>query len=485
MCIPSGEWVIIFRHKVFTGYLKSMQFRILLCFLVLGLLPMVAVHQGFLSNYMKRAISVRSTEVQNQCKILSNQLLSSNYMRERSSELVDGELAQLSNLYDGRILIIDQDFRIIKDTYGLEENKIMVAEEVVKCFKGENTSHLVGNRFLEMTIPIQENDSKAIIGVILISTSTDSIRDNREYLERNANMILVALAVILLSVSVFCSYLLVRPIRNMGTYLQEFAAGHDDQDMAIASYTETERVSRTFNRIISQMRVLDESRQEFVSNVSHELKTPLASMKVLADSLMMQEGAPLELYQEFMGDIAEEIERENKIITDLLSLVKMDKKAADLNIESVSINDLLELILKRLRPIANRKNIEVVLESFRPVTAEIDEVKLTLAFTNLVENAIKYNRENGWVHVSLDADHKFFYVKIMDSGIGIPEESKQHIFERFYRVDKSHSNTIDGTGLGLAITRSAILLHKGAIKVSSVLEEGTTFSVRIPLNFVS
>ncbi|MCI8417293.1 MAG: HAMP domain-containing histidine kinase [Lachnospiraceae bacterium] len=484
MCIPSGEWVIIFRHKVFTSYFKSMQFRILLCFLVLGLLPMVAVEQGFLMNYTKRAVSVRSTEVQNQCKILSNQLISSSYMRERSSELVDGELTQLSNLYDGRILIIDQDFRIIKDTYGLEENKIMVAEEVVKCFKGENTSHLVGNRFLEMTVPIQENDSKTIVGVILISASTDSIRDNREYLEHNANMILVALAVILLSLSVLCSYLLVRPIRNMGNYLQEFAVGHDDQDMEISSYAETVKVSRTFNRIISQMRVLDESRQEFVSNVSHELKTPLASMKVLADSLVMQEGAPLELYQEFMGDIAKEIERENKIITDLLSLVKMDKKAADLNIEPVSINDLLELILKRLRPIANRKNIEVVLESFRPVIAEIDEVKLTLAFTNLVENAIKYNHENGWVHVSLDADHKFFYVKVMDSGIGIPEESKQHIFERFYRVDKSHSNTIDGTGLGLAITRSAILLHKGAIKVSSVLEEGTTFSVRIPLNFV-
>ena len=112
-------------------------------------------------------------------------------------------------------------------------------------------------------------------------------------------------------------------------------------------------------------------------------------------------------------------------------------------------------------------------------------VKLTLAITNLVENAIKYNRENGWVHVSLDADHKFFYVKVMDSGIGIPEESRQQIFERFYRVDKSHSNEIDGTGLGLAITKSAILLHRGAIKVSSVLGEGTTFSVRIPLNYTS
>ena len=205
---------------------------------------------------------------------------------------------------------------------------------------------------------------------------------------------------------------------------------------------------------MTQMRTLDESRQEFVSNVSHELKTPLTSMKVLADSLLTQEEVPNELYKEFMGDIAEEIERENKIITDLLALVKMDKKAASLNIEKVDINDLLELILKRLRPIAARKNIEVVLESFRPVTAEVDESRLSLAFTNLVENAIKYNKENG-------------------------------IFERFYRVDKSHSSEIDGTGLGLAIAKSAVLVHKGAIKVSSEVGVGTTFSVRIPLNYIA
>ena len=124
-------------------------------------------------------------------------------------------------------------------------------------------------------------------------------------------------------------------------------------------------------------------------------------MKVLADSLLMQEDAPVELYKEFMSDIAQEIDRESQIISDLLSLVKLDKKASDLNIAPININEMLESILKRLRPIAAQRNIELVFESFRPVTAEIDEVKLSLAFSNLVENAIKYNIDNGWVHVSL------------------------------------------------------------------------------------
>ena len=165
----------------------------------------------------------------------------------------------------------------------------------------------------------------------------------------------------------------------------------------------------------------------------------------------------------------------------------MDKSAADLNIATVNMNELLEQILTRLQPIADKQQVELVLESFRPITAEIDEVKMTLAITNLVENAIKYNRNDGtgYVHVSINADYQYFYLKVEDNGIGIPEESLDHIYERFYRVDKSHSREIGGTGLGLAITRSSILMHRGAIKVYSALGEGTTFDVRIPLSYIA
>ena len=249
-------------------------------------------------------------------------------------------------------------------------------------------------------------------------------------------------------------------------------------------FMETQQLSEAFNKMRGRLKQLNDSREEFVSNVSHELRTPLTSMKVLADSLLAMDEVPVELYADFMGDIAKEIDRENDIITDLLSLVKMDKTAQNLNIKSMNINELLELILKRLKPIAEKKNVEVVLESFRPVVAEIDEVKLTLAFSNLVENAIKYNKNDGFVHVSLNADHKYFYVKVEDSGIGIPQEDQANIFERFYRVDKSHSREMGGTGLGLAITRNAIILHRGSIKVYSVEGEGTTFTVRIPLTYV-
>lgn len=275
-----------------------------------------------------------------------------------------------------------------------------------------------------------------------------------------------------------------KPFQKVTRSIEDITDGYLDESISVPDYLETELITDAFNKMLTRVRTLDDSRQEFVSNVSHELKTPLASMKVLADSLNGQEGVPVELYQEFMQDITSEIDRENQIITDLLSLVKMDKKVADLNITQVNINELLEQLLKRLHPIAAQKNVELILDSFRPVNAEVDATKLSLALSNLIENGIKYNNENGWVRVSLNADHKYFYVTVADSGIGIPEESIAHIFERFYRVDKSHSREIGGTGLGLAIARSAIVMHRGAIRVYSKENEGTTFSVRIPLNYV-
>ena len=129
--------------------------------------------------------------------------------------------------------------------------------------------------------------------------------------------------------------------------------------------------------------------------------------------------------------------------------------------------------------------MELTLETIREVTAEVDEVKMSQAFTNLVENAVKYNREDGWVRVVLDADHKFFTVKVADSGIGIPEEFQTRIFERFYRVDKARSRETGGTGLGLAITRNIIQMHRGTIQVQSTEGEGTVFTVRIPLTYIS
>ena len=462
-----------------------MKFRIILLVALAGIVPVLIMRGVFLTSYEKRAVEVRTAEIQNQCTILSNQLSSSGYLTGDTSETIRTELVQLSNIYSGRVMVIDGNFKIQEDTYEMDEGKTIVSGNVIRCFKEKGTSEYnKKNRYIEVTAPILGKDD-SIVGVLLVSAPTDSVLDSLEILRNKADVAALASILVILMIAVLSGMAMLKPFKRITESISAVTEGYDDDYLYENTYTETMELSEAFNKMSGRMKTLDDSRNEFVSNVSHELKTPLTSMKVLADSLLLQEDAPVELYKEFMGDMSEEIERENKIINDLLSLVKMDKTANTMNIKSENMNELIEKILKRLRPIAATRNIELVYESFRPVTTEVDEMKISLAISNLVENAIKYNKENGWVHVSLNADHKNCYIEVADSGIGIPAEAQEHIFERFYRVDKSHSREIGGTGLGLAIARSAVVMHRGAIKVFSQPSEGTTFTVRIPLNYVS
>ena len=466
-------------------FFKSLRFRILIILIILGIVPSVIVTEMVIANYEDRSIANRVQSMENICDIMCDLLIKENYLNDSSSQTVNSKLEVLSNIYGGRILIVDRDFRIIKDTYGVDEGKTLVSQKVVNCFKGEDAYRYDSDsQKLILAVPVKSPEVNQVQGAMMIMASSSEVTSTIRELEQKGILIIGIIVVLAIFLGYILSTVLVKPFARVTKAIEDLTDGYQNEEISVPDYTETALITDAFNKMLSRMKTLDESRQEFVSNVSHELKTPMTSMKVLADSLVGQQGVPEELYQEFLSDITEEIDRENKIITDLLSLVKMDKKAADMNITNMNINELLENILKRLRPIADQRSISLILDSFRPVNADVDEVKFTLAISNLVENGIKYNVDEGWVRVTLDADHKDFFVTVEDSGLGIPEESIERIFERFYRVDKSHSREIGGTGLGLAITRSSIAMHHGIIKVSSKEGEGTTFTVKIPLSYI-
>ena len=465
--------------------MKSLQLVIAVLLSMFSIVSCIVLESVVVKSYTQRTLAVRTAQIQNQCTILSSQMVDSNELKVSGSDTIDAELAQLSNIYNGRVVVINTEFQIAKDTYNLQEGKTIVSEDVVRCYRGEQTSsYNEKERYYEIGTPIWDMSGKKVLGVMLFSGSTNDIQDNIDAMQSKVTVAAATIGIIGVVLSIFISMFLVRPLKRMSRSINEMAEGYGDNYLHEKSFDETSQISDAFNKLWDRYKVIDASREEFVANVSHELKTPLTSMKVLADSLLAQPDVPVGYYQEFMGDMSEEIERENKIINDLLALVKLDKKGADIDVKSHNINELVERILKRLRPLAAKRNIELVFESFRTVTAEVDEVKFSLIVTNLVENAIKYNKDDGWVQVALNADHRFFYLKVADSGMGIPKEEHDHIFERFYRVDKSHSREIGGTGLGLSITRNAVVMHRGAIKVHSEPGEGTTFTVRIPLVYV-
>ena len=483
--------------------LRSLRARIFLIVLLAGVVPSLLMRYGILNSYEERSVKQRIQTVQNQLRVVGNHLISNNYFNAgaqgelsyaASRDAINAELEMLSSIYEGRVLVVDSSFRVVKDTYGISEGKTIISEEVIQCFQGQNSSYYDREHgYIEMTVPIVDasavsaesgQDAGTIAGVLLTSISSEAISNTIDVINRQALILQYLMLVGVVAVALILAVRVTKPLNQVTSAINAVQAGYTDERISVPGYAETAHIVEAFNELLKRMKALDDSRQEFVANVSHELKTPMTSVKVLADSLLAQGDAPAELYREFMEDIVSEIDRENQIITDLLALVKMDKKVQELNIASININDLTELILKRLRPIARKKDVEVVFESMRQVTAEVDEVKMTLIMTNLVENAIKYNREHGWVKVELDADHQNFTFTVSDSGLGIPEDSLAHIYERFYRVDKSHSREIGGTGLGLAITKSAVLMHRGSITVSSTEGEGSCFTVKIPLTHI-
>lgn len=473
------------RGKELLVQIRSMRVQLFAVLVVIGLIPVIFFSNILINSYEKRLISQRTDEIQSYGTVLSNLVNSSEYLTGQEAPEVEQEAESIATIYQGRVLIINQDLSVVTDTFNLEVGKTMISSEVVRCFVDHEKRYVndLGD-YVQLTMPIVNASTEQTTGAIILTFSTKNFRTTANVINRRSIILILTIAIVIMFLAFGYSVLITRPLQRVTESIDDIAAGDMDTKLDVLTYSEVERISESFNRMIDVIRQQDEAKQNFASNVSHELKTPLASMKVLSDSLLSQEGMPEELYREFLVDITHEIERMTNIINDLLTMVKLDKNTAEMNIVNISINDLIEQLLKRLRPIAAERNIELIYESFRPIMADVDEVKLSIALNNLIENAIKYNYDDGWVRVTLNADHKFFYVKIEDSGVGIPEDVQDKIFDRFYRVDKARSRDTGGAGLGLSLTRSTVLLHRGSIKLHSKEKEGSTFTVRIPLTYV-
>ncbi|MCR5521838.1 MAG: ATP-binding protein [Lachnospiraceae bacterium] len=400
---------------------------------------------------------------------------------------ISSELSIAASLFDGRIIVADSGLRIIYDSFSAEEGKTMVSSEAIKAIRGGSNRFLsIEKEYAELSMPLVDSENtegEPYIGVLIARISLKDETVMIDDMEKFLLVTVILLSIVLLIICFLSSTEFAKPFKKIEESISHVSDGYIDDKVTIGGYSEVRQLSDTFNEMLRRIEQLETSRQEFVSNVSHELKTPITSIKVLADSLITQPDSPPEVYREFLHDINEEIDRENKIITDLLELVKLDRKEGNMHLATVNINSLLEKIMKRLTPIASSLSVEIVFESYRDISATVDEVKMSLALTNLIENSIKYNKENGRVKVSLNSDGKYFSVTIADTGIGIPADSIDRIFERFYRVDKARTREGGGTGLGLAIARSVVLMHNGAIKVESVEGEGTTFVVSVPMSF--
>jgi signal transduction histidine kinase len=232
-----------------------------------------------------------------------------------------------------------------------------------------------------------------------------------------------------------------------------------------------------------ELKRVNKIRRDFVANVSHELKTPATSLRLLAESLVDILEEDPDQARCFAEQLKNETERLAQLISDLLDLARLESEEGVQNPETVDIRNVLMVVLSRLRPEARRKNITLSWKrsgSASLYTVRGNETQLTSTFSNLVENAVKYTQPGGQVEVMGESDAREVVVRISDTGIGIPKNNLARIFERFYRVDKARSKETGGTGLGLSIVRHIVANHGGRISVESVLGEGSTFTVYLP-----
>lgn len=464
-------------------HLKSVYLRLFVIIMLFSVIPMIGIRWMVDYFYHQSLINSEIAAVQTKAAAIAGEFMRYNTLAEAKAGGLYEEMVKFSNMDSLRIRVVNTDYIVDMDSYSLETGKSVINSKVISTFENKKslTESNISNGAIEAIAPIRKN---TIIGVVIVDIGISDVVSFEDDIYAKIGIVMIGIIAIIVTFAYVATKIFGKSFRKAFDIVDDVANGHIEKRIEPVGYTELKDFAEKFNTIMDKASLLDERRQDFVSNVSHELRTPITSVKVLADSLNMQEDVPIELYKEFMQDITKEIDRESKIIEDLLSIVRMDKPVSDLSITSVNVNELMEMVLTRLKPIAEKKNIEILFESFRPVVAEIDEVKFSQVISNLVDNAIKYNNIDGWVHVSLNADYQYFYIRVEDSGIGIPKESQDMVFDRFYRVDKARSRQTGGTGLGLAIVKKIILLHHGTVKLHSEEGSGTTFTVRVPLNYI-
>ncbi|MGN0149740.1 MAG: ATP-binding protein [Clostridia bacterium] len=340
---------------------------------------------------------------------------------------------------------------------------------------GEN-----GTKMISVAVPITKNGN--IIGTVYLAQAVNNI-ENTVKSTRTSLIVFSALIVLLIGMlSLGMSYIITSPMAEFTEVAKEISKGNFSKRIQVRGHNEIAQMGETLNYMCDELSLLEEKRRKFVSDASHELKTPMAGIKLICDSLVAAENPNPEMVKEFLCDLSEEVDRLTRIIERLLALTKLDAGGTSLKLEEMDIRVLMDNVVRKLTPIANPRDIVLYTDyhdiEFKPILLDYD--KIYEAVYNIVDNAIKYSPEGAFVELDVTEKNDSIIIKITDNGPGIPENERERIFERFYRLDDSRARDTGGTGLGLAITKEAVAMHGGTIEVSEAERGGSVFTIKLP-----
>lgn len=387
-----------------------------------------------------------------------------------------------------RGVITNTSYTVLYDTNEESQlsGKVFMRDVLKRALDGEQAQTITNvegdMRLISVSVPVK-SEGNIIGGVYLaesINTIDDTIRSTRTSLIVFSTLIIILIGMLSLGMS----YIITSPMEEFTAVAREISKGNFSRRVNVRGHNEISQMGETLNYMCDELGLLEEKRRKFVSDASHELKTPMAGIKLICDSLVAADNLDPAMVKEFLSDMSDEVDRLTRIVERLLVLTKLDAGGNSLKLEETNIKTLINQITKKLTQIATAKDIVIYTDyhntDFDPILIDYD--KIYEAIYNIADNAIKYSPEGGFVHIDVTADDSTMTINIEDNGPGIPESERDRIFERFYRLDDSRARDTGGTGLGLAITKEAITMHGGTITVRNASDIGSIFTITLPYN---
>ncbi|MDE7218944.1 MAG: HAMP domain-containing histidine kinase [Oscillospiraceae bacterium] len=401
---------------------------------------------------------------------------------ELTEENVGQALAGVDVAGISRSIVTDACGRVLYDTreVGSAAGRYVFYNDLVEALQGNSYMYSVykeGAFHSSAAQPVLYRNQ--IIGGIYVYEYDTQQASLLENLSSTLLSISIGIAALVVMLSMIFSRQLTRRLASLQNAIRGVREGAYNRRAILSGHDEFTQIAGEFNDLVDRLQETESARRQFVSDASHELKTPLAAIRLLTDSILQNENMDNATAREFVSDIGQEAERLSRITEDLLRLTRLDSGVAEAA-ERTEIAPVTGRVVRMLRPVAEEKGVEILVVSITGAAAVATEGELHQIIYNLAENAIKYNRPGGYVRIKAEPKGETAVITVEDNGIGIPDGELSNVFKRFYRVDKARSRAAGGTGLGLSIVSDTVSRRGGAIQAEGVPGGGTRFIVTLP-----
>ena len=475
--------VITSANKKPQGYGKT-QFRYALTYIIITSVVLLILNIYCSSISQKLFYKSKEAAMIEKCQLASDEISNLDVLNAASVAQI---INQMESLKITRLIVTDQKALVLYDSLNASIGQYAILPEIMQAL-GKNSLGSYGNDVFSWTYVDGIMDSRAatpivyydsIVGCVYMTEYDTTQGALIQSLQATVLRLTLILEVIVILFSLAFSAAFSRRLNRIMTSMRIIQRGDYTHKVDVGGNDELTILGKEFNDLTERLQTSEQKRSRFVSDASHELKTPLASIKLLSDSIL-QYDMDLETVREFVGDIGDEAERLNRMTEKLLSMTKAEGTIPLAEAEIIYMAPTVQRVARMLRQSALQSGIEFILELECDTPVLILEDDLYQIVFNLMENGIKYNQKGGNLTVHLDRQDDNAILTVTDTGMGIPEEALGHIFERFFRVDKARSRATGGSGLGLSIVRAIVQRNKGEITVTSQLHRGTCFTVIFP-----